>query len=274
MERRRVLSIFALPALLIPFVRITKAIAATSGDIGYGHPRVLDLEPGSDIPTTYPSALSAGEKLDSLKECSGRRPHADCFPILEGEISRINRSFSSYSLFLISNPSWLGPNSDAQLATLYQAYEGFARAIGNDHAAVFFWKKSPKKSAGKLADADLASQIDASRCTDYEKALNLDVSASPHILVTRAPPNPKGPLGEYILIQLNGLSPAATESLLAKLADQLVGKKLNQEVLDSTRWWLTWRDVATNLFQTFGVLVKHSKLKIKGGPVELELDGK
>jgi hypothetical protein len=249
-------------------------MAAGSGDLTFGHPAVYDVEPDASVPTSYTDLLSAEEKAESLKLCGGKKPQAACFPILEGELSKTTRTFNTYSLFLISNPSWLGPNSDAQLTELYQAYEGFARAIGNKHAAVFFWKKAPKRVGGKLEGPDLAAQIDANRCTEYEKALNLSISTSPHILVTTTPPNPKSPLGEYILIQLSDLSAAATVTLLAKLADQLVSSKLDQQELDSAKWWLTWRDVAVSFYQSFASLVKHSKLKIKGGPVELELDGK
>jgi hypothetical protein len=273
MDRRRLISTGIASAMTIPIARMTGAIAAVFEDITAGHPLVWDLEPGAGVPTSYPDYLTEAEKLNSLKLCSGKRPRADCFPILEGELSRTNRSFRTYSLFLISNPSWLGPDSDAQLIALYKAYEGFARAIGNDHAAVFFWKKAPKKIDGKPAGADLASLIDASRCTEYEKGLQLDISASPHVLVTKTSPNPTTPLGEYVLIQLNGLSPAATETLIGKLAVQLVDQKLNQDELNSDRWWLTWRDVATSIYQGFANIVGHSKMKIKGGPVQIEMDG-
>lgn len=274
MDRRRLLSIGISSALTLVFSRLSGTSAATPGEITLGHPLVYDLEPNADVPRAYPDALTAEERWEMLKMCGGRKAQADCFPILEGEVSKTTRTFETYSLFLISNPSWLGPNSDAQLIGLYEAYEGFARAIGKKHAAVFFWKKAPKKAGGKLEGANLAAQLDANRCTEYEKTLNLQISASPHILVTRTPPNPNGPLGEYILIELGDLSAASTVILLTKLADQLVNSALNQQDLDSAKWWLTWRDVAVSFYLAFASLVKHSKLKIKGGPVELELDGK
>jgi hypothetical protein len=272
MDRRRLIVTGAACTLTVPFTQIGGVVAAFADD--QHRPRqVWDLDSGSDVPTFYSGFMTEAEKQDILKGCvTGKQK---CFPLPAEDLPKPKaRYFKSYSLFLISNPAWLGPNSDSRIVGLHQAYQAFSRAIGNDHAAVFFWKKAPKIVDGKLAGTDLASQIDANRCTEYEKALNLDLSASPHILVTRSVPNPKAPLGEYVLLQLNGLSPDATEILISKLADQLVGNKLDRDDLDSARWWLTWRDVAMSLYEGFASLVGHSKFKIKGGPVELELDGK
>jgi hypothetical protein len=61
---------------------------------------------------------------------------------------------------------------------------GFARATGDQHAAVWFWKSAPKIKDGKLTGADLASKIDANACAAYSKKLKLNVTKSPYVVMT------------------------------------------------------------------------------------------
>jgi hypothetical protein len=272
MDRRQLLANAAAVGVTLPAIQITEAIFSFGRADAAVPPTVWDLQPGASLPESYEGAMDEAEKQRILKECANSKKVA-CFPILEGDIPKTHRYFQSYSLFLISSPEWLGPDSTDQIASLYKAYEAFARAIGNDHAAVFFWKKSPKKIDGKLVGADLAANIDANRCAEYEKAFKLDISQSPHVVVTKTRPSPAGSLTDFIILQLNGLSPSSTEKFLTTLADQLVGDKLDQEKLGSDRWWLTWRDVVVKVYQGVSGLAGHSKVTIKGGPVELEVNG-
>jgi hypothetical protein len=233
----------------------------------YSHPDVWDLQPDADLPASYQSILTPEERSETLRTCSSGR--VDCFPLLEGEIARTTRAFQSWSLFLISNPEWLSPSSGDEIATLYQAYAGFSRAIGTDHAAVFFWKKRPSAVGGKLVGTDIGANIDAARCAEYAKIFDLDISRSPHIVVTRTRPSPTASLKNSVLLELNGLHPSSTRQLLTALAAQLISAKLDQNKLDSQRWWLTWRDAATNVFE----ILRGSKVAVKIGPLELEIDG-
>lgn len=240
-------------------------------DLPPPRPLVWDLAPDAPIPDSYEDVLTAGEKIDRLRFCAQK--HVACYPILEGEIARTRRPFRSWSLFLISNPGWLSPSGTDQIALLYEAYTGFARAIGKDHAAVFFWKKQPESSGGKLVGADLAAQLDASRCAEYSTAFKLDISQSPHVIVTTQLPSPNTGLGHSLVLQLGGLQPSSAQQLLTLLAAQLVKERLDQAELDSERWWLTWKDVATTVFETLKPILKNSKATIKAGPVELEIKG-
>ena len=273
MDRRQLLANAAALGITLPTIQIGEAIFSSSRADAAAPPTVWDLQPEmTELPESYEGFLTAGEKQKILAECANSKKIA-CYPIQEGDLPKTRRYFNSYSLFLISSPEWLGPDGSDQIAALYKAYEGFARAIGNDHAAVFFWKKAPKKVDGKLVGADLAANIDASRCTEYEKAFKLDISQSPHVVVTKARPSPTGLTTDYIILQLNGLTPSSTGVFLTKLADQLVSDKLDQEELGSERWWLTWRDVVIKVYQSVSVLAGHSKVTIKGGPVEVEMNG-
>jgi hypothetical protein len=126
---------------------------------------------------------------------------------------------------------------------------------------------------GKLLGSDLAARIDASRCTEYEKALGLKISSSPHLVVTTKRPTPTTSLGDYVLLELGDLSPESTEKLMTKLADGLVAGNLSAEELNSAKWWLSWRDVATDVLRGLAEVAAHIKVKIKSEFVDVEIDG-
>lgn len=53
----------------------------------------------------------------------------------------------TYSLFLICNPQWFPSrwdNKDTQIYKLYEQFDSFGFAIGDENAAVWFWKKDSK----------------------------------------------------------------------------------------------------------------------------------
>lgn len=259
------------PSLIRP-----KRLGDVASEVPLPPPLVWDLKPGEDFPESYVAMGTEAEKQETLKSCLHQRSrlgNMDCYPIREGDIFTVHRFFKTYSLFLISNPEWLGPSSDSKIAGLYSAYEAFARAIGDGHAAVFFWKREPAKKDGKLLGSDLAARIDASRCTEYEKALGLKISSSPHLVVTTKRPTPTTSLGDYVLLELGDLSPESTEKLMTKLADGLVAGNLSAEELNSAKWWLSWRDVATDVLRGLAEVAAHIKVKIKSEFVDVEIDG-
>jgi hypothetical protein len=261
-------------ALSLPYS--TEAVGDVASQAPPPPPRVWDLKPDEDLPESYVAMGTTAEKQETLKSCLHDRFHPgnpNCYPIREGDIFTVHRFFKSYSLFLISNPEWLGPSSDSKIAGLYSAYEAFARAIGDENAAVFFWKKEPAKKDGKLLGSDLAARIDASRSTEYERALGLKISSSPHLVVTTKRPTPRTWLGDYVVLELGDLSPESTEKLLTKLADGLVAGNLSAEELNSAKWWLSWRDVATDVLRGLTEIAAHIKVKIKSEFVDVEIDG-
>jgi len=250
MNRRSLFRNAIASVLAVSFPYSTDAVSDVASQVPPLPPPVWNLGPQDELPESYVALGTTAEKQETLKSCLPNRLHVgnpDCYPIREGDIFTVHRYFKTYSLFLISNPEWLGPDSDGKIAGLYNAYEAFARAIGDEHAAVFFWKKAPAKKDGKLVGSDLAAQIDASRSTEYEKALGLKISSRPHLVVTTKRPTPTTSLGDYVLLQLGDLSPESTGTLLTKLADGLVAGSLSSEDLSSAKWWLSWRDVAPSL---------------------------
>jgi hypothetical protein len=71
----------------------------------------------------------------------------------------IPKNFKTYSLFLVCNPQWLDPAKNAGLLQLYRQFQSFGRAIGDDHAAVWFWKSDSYEHS----DAALAQIVDVER---------------------------------------------------------------------------------------------------------------
>src|ERR1700688_4091082 len=72
-----------------------------------------------------------------------------------GRKEPIPLGFKTYSLFLICNPVWLDPAKSAGLTELYQQFQAFGRSIGDDQAAVWFWRTTAQKGwENHLAPAD------------------------------------------------------------------------------------------------------------------------
>jgi hypothetical protein len=235
-------------------------------------PVVWDLGPEESAPEGYDGYMTIDEINEHIRRCS--RGRIQCYPILAGEIPKARRFFKTWSLFLISNPQWLSSDGDEQLRQLHGAYAGFARAVGPDHAAVFFWKKAPKIDGGKLVGTDLAANIDADRCSMYARTLKLDISDSPHVVVMRTRPSPDASLGDRVILTLNGLLPSSTQELLTLLATQLISDHLDSIQLDSERYWLTWKDVLTKVYETLGRALPLTEVEITTGPVRWKLGGK
>jgi len=228
--------------------------------------RVLNLAPGETVPSGFEDYLTPAEIAHANKLTSSGR--AAGFPIRAGEPVRTNRVFTSWSLFLISNPTWLTDASD-RVAALYDSYLGYARAIGGHHAAVWFGRAPTADGAAKPSARD----IDTDRCADVAAKLGLDVAKGPHVVVLTTHPSATEALKDYVVLELNGLGVAATQALLTLLASQLVSAKLDQAALASKAWWLSWREAVAN---AYAVLDKHvlSRLKVtaneKGVAVSLE----
>lgn len=202
----------------------------------------FDLEPIHSVPEFFKDSLTR-EEISGVLRDTAKGKYAGK-PILADDLPETYRAFTTWSLFLVSNPAWLREDNFQKVAGLRQAYWGFARAIGGRHAAVWFAKKAHEASG-----ADAAMLIDDERCAAYAEKLGLDLRKSPHVVVTAELPALDRNFTPSILLELNGLSPSSTETLLTELANQLVNKKLNEVGLKSEQWWLGWRDAATKTLE-------------------------
>ena len=231
--------------------------------------RKYQLGPDEGIPASFEDYLTRAEISEHLRlTASGK---AAGRPILAGDVPATNRAFASWSLFLISNPAWLGADAGAKMKALYDSYEKFAVAIGGHHAAVWFGKVWPEQAAAKPREAPL--QIDTERCADYAKAYGLDLAASPHVVVTTRPPSLADPADDYVVLSLNGLKPDSVTALLTRLADQLVHDRLDEAQLHSQAWWLKWKDAAIAVLGAATEVARRVTVRIKAGVVDVTIPG-
>lgn len=86
--------------------------------------------------------------------------------------------YETWSVFLICNPTWLRPDSNQDLVSLYKDFWAFGDFIGERHLAIWF---------GKTAQPDvrdLAASLDLERNARFCSKFNLKASETPHVLVT------------------------------------------------------------------------------------------
>jgi hypothetical protein len=134
--------------------------------------------------------------------------------------------YKTWSLFLVCNPAWLEPEKSQDLLHLYQQFRIFGRTIGDDHVAVWFWKR--RSSA---ADPNLAENVDVERSVRFCQALGLTPSVGPHLVVTTEYPDESKLPADRAVFELAGLRPADVTKLLRKLTDELVLKGKADELL-------------------------------------------
>jgi hypothetical protein len=132
------------------------------------------------------------------------------------ERSEIPRDYKSWSLFLVCNPGWLSADKPQDVSTLYERFTGFGRTIGDDNAAVWFWKKTSYTIS--------AENVDVERSIRFCRAYGLKPSLSPYVLVTTKYPDEAAPKskGDFAVFQLGGVSPTEVSRILAKLTDDLL----------------------------------------------------
>jgi hypothetical protein len=134
----------------------------------------------------------------------------------------IPKNFKTYSLFLVCNPQWLDPAKNAGLLQLYRQFQSFGRAIGDDHAAVWFWKSNSYEHS----DAALAQIVDVERSVRFCQAWKLTPSQGPHLVITSTYPDEShlstGLPKNSAIYKLGDMAPPDISALLAKLTDELI----------------------------------------------------
>ena len=184
---------------------------------------------------------------------------------------KIPTNFKTYSFFLVCNPQWLVPEKSGGLYQLYQQFETFGRTIGDDNAAVWFWKS--KRSAH---DPALAENVDVERSVRFCKAWKLKPSEGPHLVVTTIYPDesdlssglPKG----SAVYGLGNMSSKEISDLLVKLTDALVEKGRVDGSLATAAaplaLWVRLLDATQRTINNFGCAWT---FKIEAGPVNADL---
>ena len=80
----------------------------------------------------------------------------------------------------------------------------------------------------------------AKRASDYCAMYNLKAIESLVVVVTTQYPDVAASPGNYIKVSLNGLGSTDVYTLLGLLADQVLSGKLDQQQIDSKKYWQEW----------------------------------
>jgi len=175
------------------------------------------------------------------------------------------QQYQSWSLFLISNPEWVLPESNENLTDLYDRFKAFGNAIGPDHLAVWFWTQQP-------SGEEIFPYIDVLRSSAFCSQLKLPPSRSPYILVSTDYPGAgtlsKYPesffeLTNYSVIELNGLAADEITDLLTTLADRILLEEIISTDPESENFWRRWQQSFEYVRDNMVGLAKKLKMSIK-----------
>jgi hypothetical protein len=218
------------------------------------------------IPEAYEAVATDEELNETLKRCA--RGLIRCKPILADEVHKVPRFYHSWSVFLICNPAWLRDAKTSSVASLFDRFLAFGRALGRDHAAVWFVKKQQTARGG----AATLDSLDIDRNVAYCNSLKLEREDSPHVIVTTTYPDIKRGIVDNVKASLSGMTPESIEALLTTLATQIGNEKLDQEAINSRAWWLKLKQALENTVASVGNVASRLRVTIKGGGIEATIE--
>lgn len=180
-------------------------------------------------------------------------------------------SYKSWSLFLVSNQTWLTPESNDKLKDLYGKFQKFGDAIGPEHLAVWFWSDSP--------DDTTFNDIDVQRSSAFCSLMQIPPSKSPYVIITTdypgkaqldSFPNTFNKLDNYRVIQLSGLDATEITEILNVWADNIVLENLDELAADSDDFWQkiyeSLRDSIVDVSRRFKITVDAKVFKVEYEP--------
>ena len=195
-------------------------------------------------------------------------PPQDFVPVVKKEPVPRN-GFKTWSLFLVTNQDWLVPENAQRLWQLYNRSKAFGQVIGQEHAAVWFWKKDMP-----LQSPVLAENVDVERAVAYCKILGRKPSEGPYLVFTTTYPDEDAAPGAYQVITLEGKSADEISRLLLGVGDQLLmegvvrGGTL-QRPPESDDFWSAWfnatRHALGNLKSAFCFAIRTPAFNIEAG---------
>ena len=194
---------------------------------------------------------------------------SQAFATVTGKASIPREPYKSWSLFLVTNQDWLVPANAERLVDLYWRSEAFGRVIGDDHLAVWFWKKDAPLTSSAAAD-----NVDVERATAYCRKLQLKPSDGPYLLFTTTYPDENAAPSAFTAIALGSKSADDVARLLKQLGDQLVidgvvRDRTLQHAAGSDDFWSAWFDATrhalANLGSGFRFVVRTPSFTIESG---------
>jgi hypothetical protein len=199
----------------------------------------------------------------------GAETRAQDFATVKGKAPIPREGYKTWSLFLVTNQDWLVPANAQRLVDLYWRSEAFGRVIGDDHLAVWFWKKDAPLTGTAAAD-----NVDVERATAYCKRLQLKPSDGPYLLFTATYPDENTAPSAFTAIALGSKSADDVAQLLKQLGDQLVvdgvvRDRTLQHAVGSDDFWSAWFDATrhalANLGSGFRFVVRTPSFTIESG---------
>ena len=163
--------------------------------------------------------------------------------------------FKTWSLFLVCSPTWLGGPEQHRIEDLFLQFKIFGDVIGPHNLAVWF-APSPYQPSPEVWSLDVDRNV--TTCERY----GLLPSESPHILVTTTDPDSEIAGQSFWALSLAWQSDESMLRLLSRLADQILVKGLNQEEIDSERYWNLWRVILLDAGRSMSDIIKNVKLSL------------
>jgi hypothetical protein len=174
--------------------------------------------------------------------------------------------YKTWSLFLICDPFSLdgSEKSKANLLLLHEKFVGFGNAIGHENAAIWFLTRN---------SVDFGD-YDGERAADYCGKYNVMSSESPAIVLTTEYPSLGTPSGNNVKVSLNGLDNTDSYNLLGLLADQVRSSELDQQKIDSQKYWLVWERILKSTLAAAGKVAHGVTVEVDTAVLKFTIRGK
>ncbi|MCL4846882.1 MAG: hypothetical protein KJ066_10135 [Acidobacteria bacterium] len=191
------------------------------------------------------------------------------FVVVRGKEPIPREGFKTWSLLLVTSQDWLVPANASRLQDLYDRSLAFGRTIGDEHAAVWFWKEDQP-----LHSPALAANVDVERAIAYCRTLRLKPGDGPYLLFTAVHPDEQAAPDAFQVFALGGKTAEEIGRLLTTLGDQLVtdgvvqGGRFTAEP-GSDDFWSAWFDATRHTLASLGMkvrfLIRTPSFTIDGG---------
>ena len=216
-----------------------------------------------------PTARTVDVTSEVLEKCAeGRNMH--CYPILAGEDQKSfyrEKSFDSWSLFLICSPAMLKQSSAKSLASLFENFSAFSKAIGPDNAAVWFVKNTQTRALNS------PKNLDVDRSVQYCSKYQLDRARGPHIVITKAYPElTTNSVTPSLVVNLGGLADKSIEKVLIALTTQVGNEKLDQSSMDITVWMEKLTSACKAAVENIGDALTKVKVSVEAGGAKVSIE--
>lgn len=178
------------------------------------------------------------------------------------ESDPIPEGYESWSLFLVSNPTWLHESGAKRIAELHAHFKALGQALGSRHVAIWFWQGGGRR-------------VGAARSTALCKRFGLSLRSGPYLVVTTRHPESvrvtkrddgsTEPPEKVIAIDLGSLGFADMKRVLGILADAIVHERLDRQKIDSQIYWEKWRGALGSAFAAIQAVTERVSIELNAG---------